>query len=236
MILFCLPQAGGSASIYYKWKKYLHPSIKLRPIELKGRGKRLNQELYDGFDQAVDDIINHIKNEIFECDCEYAIYGHSLGSILAYESYYRICEDMMNKPCHLFFSGYPAPNIKVRTGNIHKLDDDEFIKRLIEIGGIKKEAISNKGLMSIYLPMIKNDFKIIEEYNYKNRQEKISCDMSIFYGKQDDISLNEVIQWENHCSTKFEVYGFDGDHFFMENKIEDITAIINKKLIMKQNI
>ncbi len=40
MILFCLPYAGGSEVIYYKWKKYLNPSIQLEAIELKGRGKR----------------------------------------------------------------------------------------------------------------------------------------------------------------------------------------------------
>jgi len=38
MVLFCLPYAGGSESIYYKWKRHLRPSIELEPIELKGRG------------------------------------------------------------------------------------------------------------------------------------------------------------------------------------------------------
>ena len=38
--LFCLPYAGSSASVFFKWKKYLDEDIMLYPIELAGRGKR----------------------------------------------------------------------------------------------------------------------------------------------------------------------------------------------------
>ena len=83
MILFCLPYAGGSEVAYYKWKKYLHPSIELIPIELKGRGKRFNEIFYESLEEAVDDIFENIKDKIINND--YAIYGHSMGSLLSYE-------------------------------------------------------------------------------------------------------------------------------------------------------
>ncbi len=43
--LFCVPFAGGSAANFTAWKKYLHDSIELNPVELSGRGKRLNEPL-----------------------------------------------------------------------------------------------------------------------------------------------------------------------------------------------
>ncbi|MEG0308501.1 MAG: hypothetical protein RR636_11185 [Clostridium sp.] len=46
MILFSLPYAGRSETIYYKWKKYLHPLIEVVPIELKGSGKRFGGFFY----------------------------------------------------------------------------------------------------------------------------------------------------------------------------------------------
>lgn len=38
--LFCIPYAGGSASIYLRWKKYFKEQVEIYPIELAGRGKR----------------------------------------------------------------------------------------------------------------------------------------------------------------------------------------------------
>ncbi|MBK3496406.1 hypothetical protein JFL43_16375 [Viridibacillus sp. YIM B01967] len=55
MILFCLPYAGGSESIYFKWRKHLHSSIQLIPIELRGRGKRFDENFYGSIKEAVDD-------------------------------------------------------------------------------------------------------------------------------------------------------------------------------------
>ncbi|GKX31895.1 thioesterase [Vallitalea longa] len=233
MILFSIPYAGGSATIYYKWKQYLHSSIELKPVELKGRGKRFDEELYYTFDEAVNDILFNIKDMISDSSCDYAIYGHSMGSILAYELYYRICEMEIKKPRHLFFSGYQAPDIVEKKEDIHGLADDEFIEKLIEMGGMEEEVISNKELISTYLPIIRNDFKIIEAYKYKEKKEKIGCDISILYGKEDDITLEELLQWKNHSTGKFRMYDFDGDHFFINNHIEDITTIINKELVYR---
>lgn len=61
MKLFCIPYAGGSEVIYYKWKRYLNSSIYLEPIELKGRGKRFNEDFYENLEEAVEDILGNIK-------------------------------------------------------------------------------------------------------------------------------------------------------------------------------
>ncbi|MNW69143.1 Thioesterase domain protein [compost metagenome] len=44
--LFCLPHAGGSASIFAKWRNLLDCLIKLYPIELAGRGERFNEKVF----------------------------------------------------------------------------------------------------------------------------------------------------------------------------------------------
>lgn len=59
--LFCLPHAGGSATIYNKWQKYLDNSIALYRVELSGRGKRFNQNLYNSMEEAIEDIYYQIK-------------------------------------------------------------------------------------------------------------------------------------------------------------------------------
>ncbi|EQB86583.1 surfactin synthase thioesterase subunit [Clostridium punense] len=229
MILFCLPYAGGSEVIYYKWKKYLNSSIQLEPIELKGRGKRFNEAFYESLEEAVQDIFENIKDKVLHD--EYAIYGHSMGSLLAYELYYKICKENVRRPKHMFFSGYKAPSIPRNEKQIYLLPDEEFIKEVIELGGTPQEVADNKELLQLFTPILRSDFKMLEKYLYKEKKDKIQCDISILNGKEDDITLEELLAWKNHGDRGFKVYNFEGDHFFINTNVENITKIINTTLV-----
>jgi len=228
MILFCLPYAGGSEAIYYKWKKLLDPSIELVPLSLKGRGKRFSEDLYQNLQEAVDDIFENIKERIVDED--YAIYGHSMGSLLAYELYYKISNQNLRKPTHIFFSGYIAPSIIRKRENTYALPDNDFMQKVMKLGGTPEELMNNQVLLQIFLPIIRSDFKMLESYNYEKRENKIDCDVSILNGKQDFIKLNEILAWKNHVSRGFNIYNFEGNHFYINSNVENITNIINNTL------
>ena len=100
--LFCLPYAGGSAMLYTRWKKFLHDSIELYPVELAGRGSRSKEPFYNSVNDAVDDIYNSIEETLD--DTEFAFFGHSMGCVLVYELMYRIKELKNRIPIHAFFS------------------------------------------------------------------------------------------------------------------------------------
>ncbi|WP_346961707.1 thioesterase domain-containing protein [Clostridium sp.] len=229
MVLFCLPYAGGSESIYYKWKRHLKLSIELEPIELKGRGRRFNETFYESLEEAVDDIFENIKDKIAEDD--FAIYGHSMGSLLAYELYYKIGKLNVRKPKHIFFSGYKAPSFIKEKEDIYKLPDNEFIKEVIDLGGTPEELVENEELLQLFIPILRSDFRILENYIYREKKDKIQCDISILNGKDDDITLEETLAWKNHGAKGFKVYNFEGNHFFINTNVESITNIINKTLV-----
>ncbi|MBU3102832.1 thioesterase II family protein [Clostridium gasigenes] len=230
MRLFCLPYAGGSEVIYYSWKKKLNPSIKLESIELKGRGKRYGETFYETLDEAVEDIFIHIKEKILKDD--YAIYGHSMGALLAYELYYKISDLGFRKPKHIFFSGHEAPSVIKKRESTYKLSDYDFLNKVIKLGGTSEELMNNKELFKIYLPIIRSDFLILENYNYKEMSYKIQCDVSILNGKKDDISLDGILSWKKHVEKGFKVYNFEGNHFYMKNNVENIINVINGTLII----
>lgn len=234
MKLFCLPYAGGSEVIYHKWKKYLHPSIQLVPIELKGRGKRFSEIFYNDIEEAVDDIFEIIKDKIV--DDNYAIYGHSMGSLLAYELYYKISELNLKKPKHMFFSGYKAPSIIRKRENIYTLSDHDFASKIMELGGTPEALMNNPVLLQIFLPILRNDFKILETYNYEDKKNMIECNISILNGKQDSINSEEILAWKNHACRDFEVYSFEGNHFYINNNVGNIISIINAALAYKQGL
>ena len=87
MKLFCISQAGGSSFSYSPWQKMVPNGIELQPLDISGHGmklnKQLNKNIYENASELANDIFKSItKNE------EYAIFGHSLGAILAYEVYF----------------------------------------------------------------------------------------------------------------------------------------------------
>jgi len=156
-----------------------------------------------------------------------------MGSILAYELYYKTCEMGGRKPKHIFFSGYGSPSVVRKSENIYNLSDNDFLKKVMELGGTPEELINNKELLEIFLPIIRNDFKILELYKYKERENKIECDVSILNGKKDSISLVEILAWRKHVCRGFRVYNFEGNHFFINSNIQNITSIINDILVGK---
>ncbi len=41
--LFCLPCSGASAMVYARWKRRLPEGVKLKPLDLPGRGARMDE-------------------------------------------------------------------------------------------------------------------------------------------------------------------------------------------------
>ena len=47
--IFCIPYAGGSASVYRKMQLYSMPGVSIIPVELAGRGTRMKEAFYNHF-------------------------------------------------------------------------------------------------------------------------------------------------------------------------------------------
>lgn len=228
--LYCIPFAGGSAMAYCKWKKNLDDRIKVCPVELTGRGRRMNSPLYGNFHEAVNDIYNMIHNDL---DAKpYAIFGHSMGSLLAFELYHKIMESNHTSAKHLFFSGRVPPNAKRCEDNTHSLPEQKFIQEVFKLGGMSEEFIHNRALLNVFLPIIRSDYKLVETYHYKERQIKIDCKMSVLTGKQDQLTNRaNITEWRMQAAHECNFYEFEGGHFFIDSCQEDVTDIINKTLL-----
>ncbi|MEC0599887.1 thioesterase domain-containing protein [Bacillus spizizenii] len=228
-ILFCFPYAGGSSSIYYRWNKMVSDSINLVPIELKGRGRRINEGFYSDLNEAVEDIYELIKGDINKND--YAFFGHSMGGRLAYKLYHEIKDKNNKKPNHIFFSGCGAPTAGFKPKSmIHDLPDNEFLERVMEMGGTSEELLYNKDLQKLYIPILRNDFKILEKDNGAESLNKIECDITVLSGDNDNTISTDIKMWENHAGGRCYHHTFNGNHFFINHYAEEITKMINKTM------
>lgn len=227
--LFCLPYAGGSATLYRQWINMLDNSIELRPVELKGRGSRFNESFYNGFQDAVDDIFEIIKPEIE--NSQYALFGHSMGSLIVFDLLKKIRSCKCNQPLNVFFSGRYPPHIS-KNKMLHLLPDEEFKKAIIDWGGTPAEVFEDRMLRETYVPVIRSDFKMIETRGHVPDSEPYNFDITILCGTVDEIvSLDEAAQWKDYTAKECNYFYFEGGHFFINEKTEEVVSAVNKTLL-----
>ena len=230
MKLFCIPYAGGSATIYNKWMGHLSPSIELNAIELAGRGSRMQEGLYPNISEAVEDIFKLISKDIHQVP--YAIFGHSMGAMLSYKLVQRIRDAGYIEPVHIFLSGRGAPGIKRDDKKkYHLMNEQEFKEAIIKLGGTPPEFFEHPELMELFLPLLKNDFKLSESDDVHADLKPLDQNLTVFLGKDEDLTAEQCDSWKKQTNKLCNIHYFNGGHFFLHDETKQITKIINHVLL-----
>jgi len=229
--LFMIPYAGGSSSVYRKWKKDFSKNINVVFLELSGRGSRYREPLYLHLKDTVDDIYNQILDVTTHSRKGYAFFGHSMGALIAYELAYKIQESSIQNPDYLFISGHMPPHLRKQTDR-YKMPDNKFLKEIIKLGGSSKALLESTELADIILPILKADMQSVETYEHYQRPKKLNIDMHIFNGEKDITTINHLIkEWSIFTERNCYVNHFKGNHFFIDDNYKEITRIINQVMI-----
>ena len=226
MKLFCIPFAGGSATIYRHWKKHLDTAIDLIPIELAGRGNRLNESFYSSLDEAVADIAKNIN--LYDLNDEYAIFGHSMGGMLTYNTtlFLESMDCVFKKP--IIISGCLPPDQFVLKQQIR--DNKSLRQYLLELGGVAEDFFENAEIRNVFLPIIKADFQLYK--TYRPTCTKMKSNIVIFYGTEDYIGNASLYKdWWNFTEGKVEFFPFSGNHFFIKDSIVKVAKTLNEILL-----
>ena len=222
--LFCLPYAGGSASLYRLWGSALGPSVEVVPVELPGRGRRMGEALVTDFASLVDGLATAMRPLL---DKPYALFGHSLGSTVAFELA-RALRDY--RPAELLFVSagiaphLPDPNIP------DDLSDDGLVAELRRRGATPPELFDEPELLEIFLPIIRADFELIEAYQLAPGAP-LAFPVTAIAGTRDpEVDAEGVAAWKEHTSAAFRVVTIEGDHFFITAQQRALLAAIAKQL------
>lgn len=228
--LFFIPHAGGSAMGYMVMKHKLDLSmIEPIPLEPAGRGTRTNETGFTDIRQCMEDLCKHIRPQIQ--DCKYAIFGHSLGSLLAFELVRHLEEAGEKPPVCAIFSGRVAPPCVCPAPILSSLEDKEFIKHFSRFQALPQEILQNEKILELVLPTLRADVKMAEEYNY-TRKSPLSSDFYMFYGKDDMLICPEEMElWGKETTGKSDTFVFPGGHFYFKEHVDLFTEKINEIIL-----
>lgn len=229
--LICLPYAGGAFSFFKPWEERLGASIRLLPVELSGHGVRFDEPLYDSVDEAVTDLFSILEADI-RSGVPYAMFGHSLGTLLAYELVKFLEQKALPPPLHVFFSGRATPDTEDNSLELSKKNDGFFIQEIKNYDDLPRELLQYPQLLKYYLPVIRSDLKLVGTYRAVQPIAKaIPCNISVLFGHKDsNYQKEDVEKWKNVTEKGCSFHYFDGGHFFIGTHTTEVVKIINATL------
>ncbi|WP_017496487.1 thioesterase II family protein [Flavobacterium sp. WG21] len=229
--LFCFPFAGGSKYSFNLYLEYASENIQLIPFDYPGRGARINEILLSNIDEIVEDVFKSIKGQLNE---QYAFYGHSMGSLVAYLLIKKLIKHNLPLPFYLFVSGAGGPSV-LQPKERSTLPTDEFINELRTIGGSPESVLENSELIKFFEPILRTDFKSIETYSYE-ATTKFNIPISVIIGDQEGISIEEAKAWGRETSLEVDIEVLPGHHFFIYEHHEKLMSLINETLLASVNV
>lgn len=211
--LFCLPHAGAGTAVYHTWKRLLPSWIEVAPIQIPGREGRLAEPSYTSLELLIEQMAESLVGHM---DLPYAIFGHSMGSLLTIELAQRLRALGQPAPKYLFVSGRNAPHAAFKEGLLHKLPDGEFLAALAErYGAMPQEILDTPELLDIYLPILRADLVLLETHPYR-AWAPLDCPIAAFCGEEDRIVTRQGLEnWRSHTTGHFESHWLEGGHFYL---------------------
>lgn len=218
---FLLPFAGGNIYSYNFLKIKNADDIDLIFLELPGRGKRLREKLSDNADDVIQEYYTQIKKNRNESP--YVIFGHSMGAIMGFYATAQLEKDN-DPPIALVVSGNAGPGIE-REDQLHLLSSTDFKLKLKELGGVPHEVIENNDLFNFFEPILRSDFKCIEQFSPKS----IVIDTPIFaiMGSEEKTS-DQIENWKKFTTSCFKYRILNGNHFFIYNHHEFLLDLFKQ--------
>jgi surfactin synthase thioesterase subunit len=222
--LFCLPHAGGGASVFRGWRDELGQGIELYPIQLPGREGRWRERPLTRIPALIPELSAALK-PFFRPP--FAFFGHSMGAFVAFELTRHLLEENLPGPAVLIVSGARAPHVPDPDPPIHQMPLDELLEHLKSIDAIPKELLDHPELVYLLLPALRADMEMCETYIYKVAP-RLPCPISVYGGEHDEkVPPEHLNEWSLQTSADFHIHFFPGDHFFFlkESRAAVIRAL-----------
>jgi len=225
--LFCFPFGGGGASVFRSWPDAMGDDIEVRALQMPGREARFRDAMADTIETLTTDVVQALA--AYQ-DKPYAIFGYSLGSLLAFEVSRELRRRNMQMPAHLFIGAAQAPHREPVHPPITTLSDAEFLQKCEDYYQPEGEAWNNVELRELFLRVLKADIALCENYDYRD-EAPLACPIDVFAGDDDRATpLEETRFWNQQTIEKMGHHVFRGGHFFIDDAEPEIQRLVLKLL------
>lgn len=229
--LICIPFAGSGAGAFRGWGPLLPPSIDAIALQLPGREDLCREPPFAEWPQMMEDV----RRAVGALPAlPLAIFGHSLGALIAFELARSLAGTSATRVVHLWCAARPWPGVPPADSSVlpfePEIDDAELVSRLASAYGDLPASFSNAAISDYFLPILRADMKLLRSYRYEG-SARLSCPLTIFSGSRDPVTMGgDLALWNRETSGAFDMVELPSGHFFLESERARITSQIAARL------
>lgn len=212
--------------MFRPWLPLVGSDVELALAHLPGRESRWGEPALQSLDQVVAPLVDAMADQVRR---PFALFGHSLGALVAFEVARALRFRFGVEPRHFIASAHRAPHTPLRHARLAHLPDGEFVAEVnARHGGIPEAVASNKELMDLMLPSLRADYRVFEDYLYRE-QPPLSCPITAFGGLADPhVTPEDIAAWQVQTTGPFTRQMFDGGHFFVNDlRSQAVSAVMD---------
>jgi medium-chain acyl-[acyl-carrier-protein] hydrolase len=209
--LIAFHHAAGSASAYYPLGGSIPEDWDLLLLDLPGRGKRHAEKPIP----AMADVLARVMDDVRPwLDAPVALFGHSLGAIIAGEVGRR-CEALGAPPLWVGVSGRIAPALEPDRRRLHEFGDAALLDELLSLGGTPSRIREEPELLALFLRNVRADLAAVASYRPEPSRPQSRFPVTAFAGTSDPWAPPHRMQaWEQETRGSFRLRQFVGGHFY----------------------
>jgi surfactin synthase thioesterase subunit/acyl carrier protein len=236
MRVFALPFVGGGASVFTPWPNHLPDTVEVMGIQYPGREDRIEEVPIDSMPSFVAELAEAMLPYL---DRSFAIYGHSMGGLLAYELAKYLEQQYAEVPMKLIVAGWPAPslvegyvrNLKhIRDGFDMDRASDTRVLEVLRDNGLFAAPIDDDASIEPLMPSIRADLEMLGDYRFESGVA-LRAPITVLRGTEDPLfEVDQLRAWEKSTNGRFSLTTVPGDHLFIRNPSTQVMRTIAGEL------
>jgi surfactin synthase thioesterase subunit len=229
--LVCFPHAGGSATAYLQLARTLPADFDVVSVQYPGRQDRYHEAPFTALDPLVEAVAEELAPVLAKDPGRpYALFGHSMGALVAFETARLLARRELPGPQRLFLSGRDAPGPRT-SAHYQFYDDADVLAEVRRLGGTDQSMLDNPEIVDMVLPALRADYRALGTYSWRGG-EPLATAITALIGDHDPmVTVQEAQTWREHTSGDFALQVFSGGHFYLADHIGPIAATVTEGLL-----
>lgn len=227
--LFCFHGAGGAAQTFRLWSRGMPSWVEVCPVQLPGRLTRMAEPPHRQFKPLITALVAALEPELE--GVPFAFFGHSLGTLLAFEVARELRRRGRALPVHVFAGARVAPHVTFEQLDVKRLSDDELVRVVQErYQSIPPEILREPDLLTLVLKPLRADLEVHEDYVHAT-EEPLSTPLTALGGVDDRLVTRAGLEaWREHTKGTFAMHVLPGGHYFHQQSEEAVLRILTTEL------
>ncbi|MFJ2027227.1 thioesterase II family protein [Streptomyces sp. NPDC087897] len=210
----CLGYCGGGVGSYLKWADVLPDGVELAAVCYPGREGRFVEGFAGDWEELVEDVIAAV---VSASDLPYVLFGHSMGSWVAFDVASRLEERGHRRPEALVVSSANAPSTGLDAGEVipsQAQNDEQLLGWMREFGLLPQHVLEDADLQEMAVELMRADIRVRDSFRFR-AGSGVTVPVELFTGAGDTtIDPDVQEQWRKLAGNGLRHTELPGSHFY----------------------